>query len=165
MNGVYRIDLKAQWSNPVQDAAPGAPSAVDTAPATQLVETAPSGSKWLHEIKLDGFRMAGRIERGQTKLLTRTGLDWSAKYPSLLSALAAVRAKTAYLDGELCSVGEDGLPNFAETQAATDGARGVRLVLYAFDLLHLAAAPRRAFAGLLYGRRRNHLPRAASGCS
>jgi ATP-dependent DNA ligase len=48
---------------------------------TQLVETAPSGSKWLHEIKLDGFRMAARIEHGHAKLLTRTGLDWSAKYP------------------------------------------------------------------------------------
>ena len=104
---------------------------------TQLVETAPSGPQWLHEIKLDGFRMAARIERGQVKLLTRTGLDWSAKYPSALTALAAVRAKTAYLDGELCGVGDDGLPNFAETQAATDGARGVRLVFYAFDLLHL----------------------------
>jgi bifunctional non-homologous end joining protein LigD len=42
---------------------------------TQLVEAAPSGSKWLHEIKLDGFRMAGRIERGKARLLTRTGLD------------------------------------------------------------------------------------------
>jgi hypothetical protein len=67
---------------------------------TQLVEAAPSGPKWLHEIKLDGFRMAGRIERGRAKLLTRTGLDWSAKYPSALTALAAVRAKTAYLDGQ-----------------------------------------------------------------
>jgi bifunctional non-homologous end joining protein LigD len=90
---------------------------------TQLVETAPSGSQWLHEIKLDGFRMAGRIERGQARLSTRTGLDWSAKYPSALTALAAVRATTGYLDGELCGVGDDGLPNFAETQAATDGAR------------------------------------------
>jgi ATP-dependent DNA ligase len=104
---------------------------------TQLVETAPSGPQWLHEIKLDGFRMAARIERDKTKLLTRTGLDWSAKYPSLLTGLAAVRASTAYLDGELCGVGDDGLPNFAETQAATDGTRGVRLVFYAFDLLHL----------------------------
>ena len=55
----------------------------------------------------------------------------------MLTALAAVRAKTAYLDGELCGVGDDGLPSFAETQAATDGARGARLVFYAFDLLHL----------------------------
>jgi bifunctional non-homologous end joining protein LigD len=47
-----------------------------------------------------------------------------------------VRAKTAYLDGELCGVGADGRSNFAETQAATDGARRVRRVLYAFDLVH-----------------------------
>jgi ATP-dependent DNA ligase len=104
---------------------------------SQLVEKAPSGPQWLHEIKLDGFRMAARVERGQVKLLTRTGLDWSAKYPAVLTALAAVRAKTAYLDGELCGVGDNGLPSFADTQAATDGARGVRLVFYAFDLLHL----------------------------
>jgi hypothetical protein len=53
--------------------------------------------------------------------------DSSHKYSSLITALAAVRAKTAYLDGELCGVAEDGLPNFAETQAATEGARGMRL--------------------------------------
>jgi bifunctional non-homologous end joining protein LigD len=104
---------------------------------SQLVEKAPAGPQWLHEIKLDGFRMAARIERGRAKLLTRTGLDWSAKYPAVLAALAAVRAKSAYLDGELCGVGDVGLPSFAETQAATDGARSVRLVFYAFDLLHL----------------------------
>ena len=66
---------------------------------TQLVETAPSGPQWLHEIKLDRFRMSARIEQGQARLLTRTGLDWSTKYPSCLKALAAVPAKTAYLDG------------------------------------------------------------------
>jgi len=104
---------------------------------SQLVEKAPSGPQWLHEIKPDGFRMAVRIERGHAKLLTRTGLDWSAKYPVVLKALASVRAKTAYLDGELCGLTEDGLPSFAETQAATDGARGAHLVFYAFDILHL----------------------------
>jgi bifunctional non-homologous end joining protein LigD len=103
---------------------------------TRLVEKAPSGSQWLHEIKLDGFRMAARIERGQAKLLTRTGLDWTAKYLAMQTPLTAVRA-TAYLDGELCGVGVDGLPSFAETQAATDGERGARLIFYAFDLLHL----------------------------
>lgn len=104
---------------------------------SQLVETAPTGPQWLHEIKLDGFRMAARIDRGHAKLLTRTGLDWSAKYQSLLTALMAVRAKTAYLDGELCGVDAAGLPSFAEIQAATDGERGAHLVFYAFDLLHL----------------------------
>ena len=104
---------------------------------TQLRAAAPSGSQWLHEIKLDGFRMAARIDRGRAQLLTRTGLDWSDKYPSVVAALAKIAATAAYLDGELCGVGDDGLPSFSQTQAASDGERGVRLIYYAFDLLHL----------------------------
>jgi DNA ligase D-like protein (predicted ligase) len=103
----------------------------------ELVEVAPSGPQWLHEIKLDGFRMSARIERGREQLLTRTGLDWSDKYPTVIAALAKVRAKTSYLDGELCGIGDDGLPSFSQTQAATDGSRAVRVVYYVFDLLHL----------------------------
>jgi ATP-dependent DNA ligase len=80
--------------------------------------------------------MAARIDHGRAQLLTRTGLDWSEKYPSLIAALGNVRAKTAYL-GELCGVDDAGLPSFAHTQAASDGERNVRLVYYAFDPLHL----------------------------
>jgi bifunctional non-homologous end joining protein LigD len=104
---------------------------------SQPVAKPPSGPQWLHEIKLDGFRMAARIGHGRAQLLTRTGLDWTGKYPSAIAALANVRAKTAYLDGELCGVDDAGLPSFAAHQAATDGERDVRLVYYAFDLLHL----------------------------
>ena len=81
--------------------------------------------------------MAARIDNGRVQLLTRTGLDWTDKYPSAIAALANVNVKTAYIDGELCGVDDAGLPSFAQTQAATDGERGVRLVYYAFDLLHL----------------------------
>jgi ATP-dependent DNA ligase len=92
----------------------------------------------VHEIKLDGYRMAARVDNGRVQLLTRTGLDWTAKYPSAVAALANVNVKTAYLDGELCGVDDAGLPSFAHTQAASDGERGVHVVYYAFDLLHLA---------------------------
>jgi ATP-dependent DNA ligase len=104
---------------------------------SQPVEKPPSGPQWVHEIKLDGFRMAARLDHGRVQLLTRTGLDWSDKYPSVIAALANLNVKTAYLDGELCGVDDAGLPSFAHTQAATDGERGVRLVYFAFDLLHL----------------------------
>ena len=104
---------------------------------SQPVEKPPSGSQWVHEIKLDGFRMAARIDNGRVQLLTRTGLDWTNKYPSAVAALANMRVKSAYIDGELCGVDEAGLPNFAQTQAATDGERSVQLVYYAFDLLHV----------------------------
>jgi ATP-dependent DNA ligase len=104
---------------------------------SQPVDKAPAGPQWLHEIKLDGFRMAARIDNGRAQLLTRTGLDWADKYPSVIAALANLNVKTAYVDGELCGIDDAGLPSFANTQAATDGERGVRLVYYAFDLLHL----------------------------
>jgi bifunctional non-homologous end joining protein LigD len=81
--------------------------------------------------------MAARIDNGRVQLLTRTGLDWTARYPSAVAALANVNVKTAYLDGELCGVDDAGLPSFVQTQAATDGDRGARLVYYAFDLLHI----------------------------
>ena len=103
----------------------------------QLVEFAPSGRQWAHEIKLDGFRMAARIEGGRAQLLTRTGLDWTDKCPAVLAALANLPVKAAYLDGELCGIGADGLPSFSQTQAVSDGLRGMQLVYYAFDLLNL----------------------------
>jgi bifunctional non-homologous end joining protein LigD len=48
-----------------------------------------------------------------------------------------LNVKTAYVDSELCGVDDAGLPSFAQTQAATDGERGVHLVYYAFDRLHI----------------------------
>jgi ATP-dependent DNA ligase len=91
----------------------------------------------VHEIKLDGYRMAARIDNGRVQLLTRTGLDWTDKYPSAVAALANLNVKTAYLDGELCGVERGWAADFRPHAAATDGERDVQLVYYAFDLLHL----------------------------
>jgi ATP-dependent DNA ligase len=103
-----------------------AAAALDTSSALPACREG-SGPQWLHEIKLDGFRMAARIDHNRAQLLTRTGLDWTDKYPSAIAALANLNVKTAYIDGELCGVDDAGLPSFANTQAATDGERGVRL--------------------------------------
>ena len=45
----------------------------------KLATKTPSGPQWAPEIKLDGYRMAARIEDGRAKLLTRSGHDWTAK--------------------------------------------------------------------------------------
>jgi hypothetical protein len=75
---------------------------------TELVKEAPSGPDWLHELKFDGYRMHARLDHGAVRLLTRTGLDWTHKYPAIAEALMAVPASQAYLDGELCGVRPDG---------------------------------------------------------
>ena len=104
---------------------------------TELVAKVPAGDEWAHEIKLDGYRMHARTDRGQVQLLTRTGLDWTAKYTTTAAALQGLPVQQAYLDGELCAVSETGVTSFSLMQAATDGRRTSALVFYAFDLLHL----------------------------
>jgi ATP-dependent DNA ligase len=64
---------------------------------TRLVDAAPEGEGWLHEIKYDGYRMHARLDRGAVKLLTRTGLDWTSKYPAIARALAGLGGHPAYL--------------------------------------------------------------------
>jgi bifunctional non-homologous end joining protein LigD len=103
---------------------------------SKLVEQAPSGENWVHEIKYDGYRMAARIERGKVRLLTRSGLDWTDKYPATAAALAKLSVKTAYIDGELCGVRADGVTSFELMQQASDAGYG-GLVYFAFDLLEL----------------------------
>jgi bifunctional non-homologous end joining protein LigD len=65
----------------------------------------------MHSLSLrrsDTYRYLSR-----SKILTRTGLDWTAKYPSIIAALSNLNANTAYIDGELRGVDESGLPSFA----------------------------------------------------
>jgi ATP-dependent DNA ligase len=52
----------------------------------KLVERPPQGPEWLHEIKYDGYRMHARLDHGKAQLLTRTGLDWTHKYPRVAAA-------------------------------------------------------------------------------
>src|ERR1700722_9132639 len=122
---VKRSASQALKSGPSRRDAP-LPSFVPP-PLSRPVEKPPSGPQWVHEIKLDGYRMAARLDNGRVRLLTRTGLDWSDKYPSVTAALANLNATTAYIDGELCGVDAAGLPSFAQAQAANDGEHGVHL--------------------------------------
>jgi ATP-dependent DNA ligase len=104
---------------------------------TGLVDAAPDGLGWLHEIKFDGYRMHARLDRGGVRLLTRTGLDWTHKYPAIAAAVSSLGVARAYLDGELCGVRPDGITSFSMIQAASDAGNAAGLVFYLFDLLHL----------------------------
>ena len=96
---------------------------------TQLVDAAPDGDQWLHEIKYDGYRMHARLDRGAAKLLTRTGLDWTHKYPAIAKAVVQLDVRQAYLDGELCGVGPEGITSFSIVQLASDSSNAAALVL------------------------------------
>ena len=101
-----------------------------------LVSTPPTGPGWISEIKFDGYRMLCRKQDDAVRLITRNGLDWTARVPQLAKAIAALPARTVMLDGELVAFDRDGRTSFAALQDALAGSRTRNLAFYAFDLLH-----------------------------
>jgi bifunctional non-homologous end joining protein LigD len=140
------------------------PAFVEPCLAT-LVDKAPDGDRWIHEIKFDGYRIQARLDRGKVKLLTRKGLDWTRKFPSVAEAVAKLPADTALIDGELVSEDAKGISRFSLLQQDLKEGRHDRMVLYAFDLMHLNGADlqalplaeRRAALTKLIGRARGAL--------
>ena len=98
---------------------------------------APSGAGWVHEIKFDGYRIQARLDHGKVRLLTRKGLDWTAKFSNIAAAVATLPADTALIDGEVVVEDARGLSDFSLLQAALKDGERERFRYYVFDLLHL----------------------------
>lgn len=90
---------------------------------------------WAHEIKLDGYRLQLRVEGGRAVLMTRKGLDWTARFSGI--ARAAEALPDCILDGEAVALNRNGVSDFSALQAALADDRQSALLLFAFDLLFL----------------------------
>ena len=101
-----------------------------------LVDEPPAGEAWLHELKLDGYRILARIEAGQVTLLSRHGRDWTGKFAAVAEALQALPVKQAILDGEIVVLRPDGTSDFQALQELLQAGESGSLVYYLFDLPH-----------------------------
>src|SRR5262249_14359872 len=102
-----------------------------------LVAAPPDGDEWLHEMKFDGYRVLCGIERGWVRLLSRKGMDWTARLPGVARAAARLGVRAAMLDGEVAVVLPNGVTSFNALQNALGGAGTDEPVYFVFDLLHL----------------------------
>jgi bifunctional non-homologous end joining protein LigD len=98
-----------------------------------LVDSVPAGNLWLHEVKYDGYRALLSLGKGGPRVFTRTGLDWTDKFPGIAEAARSIRAGSALIDGEIIAY-KHGKPDFSTLQEAI-GNGGKDLTLFAFDLL------------------------------
>ena len=95
----------------------------------------PAGPDWIHEIKHDGFRLMARRDPAGVRLLTRRGLDWTGRYPSIAAAVTALSCLSCLIDGEVVICGDDGIPVFDRLRYGRQPHS--EAVLFAFDLLEL----------------------------
>jgi bifunctional non-homologous end joining protein LigD len=105
-----------------------------------LVEEAPVGDRWVHEIKFDGYRLQARIDGDEVRLLTRGGSDWTGRFGSVAKALRSLKLDTAVIDGEVVVEDDSGVSSFVKLVEALKAGRSARMVYYAFDLLYLDGA-------------------------
>jgi len=114
--------------------------------APQLASTAdapPTGDSWIHEIKYDGYRLQAAIAAGRVRLFTRTGLDWTEQFPSIVQPLADLPCASALVDGEAVVIDAEGRTDFPALRTALSNGGG-GIVYRAFDLLSLDGTDLRA---------------------
>jgi len=99
----------------------------------ELVKSPPVGNNWVHEAKLDGYRMQMQVRNGKATFYSRKGLDWTHRFPEI--ARGCETLGNAIIDGEVCAVGRDGLPTFAGLTDALSAKRTGGLVYYVFDMM------------------------------
>ena len=136
---------KTKAKKPAQKAAAGARVAgvkrgplPDFVPPTlaTLVDNPPSGEQWLHEIKIDGYRIFARRHKGKVALLTRNALDWTGRFKPIADAIAKLPGGDLALDGEVAVLDQNGGSSFAALQDALSRGETKSMRYIVFDLLY-----------------------------
>jgi len=98
-----------------------------------LVKEPPAGDEWLHELKLDGYRIGVAVDRGRVTLMSRRNNEWTEEFPQVVAGAKELPVKSALIDGELAGVLPDG-------RTSMHVLGGASTFYFAFDILHLDGA-------------------------
>ena len=111
------------------------PGFIEPALATPI-EKVPSGDRWIHEIKFDGYRVQVHLSDAAVKIFTRRGNDWTNRFRKIAADAWHINAGSAIIDGEVVVPSADGTTDFSVLQNELKG-RSTKIVMVAFDLLYL----------------------------
>ena len=99
-----------------------------------LTREPPDDPNYLYEVKWDGYRILAFIQKGKVKLYSRSGKDYTARYPVIDEALREL-GHHAVIDGEVVVFNETGLPDFDALQLYNGHSTPITYCV--FDLLWL----------------------------
>src|SRR4051812_40944912 len=111
------------------------PDFIEPALATSI-EKVPSGARWVHEIKFDGYRVQVHLKDAAVKIFTRRGNDWTKRFRKIANDAWHISAGSAIIDGEVVVPDASGTTDFSVLQSELKG-KSTKIVLVAFDLLYL----------------------------
>ncbi|MDI9817582.1 MULTISPECIES: DNA ligase D [unclassified Legionella] len=103
---------------------------------TTLTDKAPGGPEWLHEIKLDGYRIIASKEGKSIQLMSRTHTDWTENFPNIVNKLKQFPVKRIIFDGEVVLLNKNHQSDFQLLQNAIKSEKGQAFIYYIFDLIY-----------------------------
>src|SRR5437879_13630425 len=72
----------------------------------------PAGPEWSYEVKWDGYRTLAAKSAAGVSLFSRNLKNATSRYPSVVAAVARIKADAALLDGEIVALDARGRPSF-----------------------------------------------------
>lgn len=111
------------------------PGFVEPALASSI-DKVPTGERWIHEIKFDGYRVQVHLKDADITVFTRRGHDWTKRFNKIAGDAWHISAGSAIVDGEVVVPAADGTTDFSVLQNELKG-KSSKIVLVAFDLLYL----------------------------
>lgn len=103
-----------------------------------LVDQAPEGPEWIHEVKFDGYRMLAFVDKGKARLISRNGKDWTDKFAPIARQVESLGLISAILDGEIVAVDAAGRTSFQSLQQSLKGpGEGASIAYFLFDVPYL----------------------------
>jgi bifunctional non-homologous end joining protein LigD len=127
--------VASQCKKPAIGAKAPYPGFIEPALASSI-EKAPTGGRWIHEIKFDGYRVQVHLANNVVKVFTRRGYDWTNRFKKIASDTWHISVGSAIIDGEVVAPAVDGTTDFSILQNELKG-RSTKIVMVAFDLLYL----------------------------
>ncbi len=104
----------------------------------KLAASPPRGAQWVHEVKYDGYRLVIMKQPGKpAAFMTRSGLDWTAKFAGLARTFEQVDSASYIIDGEAVVLNTQGISEFYRLANAVGGRAPADITYCAFDLLYL----------------------------
>lgn len=108
-----------------------APDAVSPMLCT-LIREPVENDNYLYEVKWDGYRIISHVKKGKVRMDSRSGLNYTSKYPPLVNALTKLNCDLI-IDGEVITLNEEGKPDFDALQKYN--GHNSPIYYYVFDLL------------------------------
>ena len=97
------------------------PDFVEPALASSI-DRVPSGSRWIHEIKFDGYRVQVHLHNEVVKVLTRRGHDWTHRFKKVADDAWHIKAGSEIIAGESGGPATAGTTPFHRLQKELTGS-------------------------------------------